>query len=71
MQGTVISVAGYWMSTLVRLFYNPCLPTLWIRPAEPSPSLSISKPLSAKEERGVTYPTVMLSLRAALPMRIP
>jgi len=27
-QRTLILVAGYWMSALVKLFYNPCLCTL-------------------------------------------
>lgn len=73
MQRTLIPVAGNWMSALVKLFYNPCLRTLWIHPAAPPPSLSISKPLgeSVKEEGRVTYPSVMLGLRAALPTRPP
>ena len=72
MQRTLIPVAGYRLSALVKLFYNPCLHTLWIHPAALPPFLSVSKPLeeSAKEERRVAYPTVMLGLRAVLPTRI-
>lgn len=70
MQGALILVTGYWISTLVRLLYNPCLSTLWIHPAVPPPSLYISKPLgeSVKEERRVTYPTVSGSQSCAAHM---
>lgn len=46
------------MSAMVKLFYNAYLHTLFIHPAAPAPSLSISKLLqeSVKEERMVALP---------------
>lgn len=59
------------MSALVRFFSNPCLDH-WIHPEASPFSSSVSKSVRmlAKEESRVTYPVIMLVLRAVLPTQI-
>lgn len=59
------------MSALVQFFSNPCLGH-WIHPKASPFSSSVSKSVRmlAKEESRVTYPVIMLVLRAVLPTQI-